>query len=88
MKSRKIQWDIDAWEDSLYWQKQDRKTLKRVNLIIQDICRNPFNGIEKPEQLKGSLAGFWSRRINDTDRIVYAVEEDDIFIISCKGHYK
>ncbi len=88
MPSRRIQWDADAWEDYLYWQQQDKKTLKRINLLIQDISRNPFEGMGKPEPLKGSLSGFWSRRINEADRIVYAVDDTNIFIFSCRGHYE
>ena len=83
-----IQWDFDAWEDYLYWQKQDKKTLKRLNLLIQDICRNPFDGIGKPEPMKGNLSGFWSRRIDETNRIVYAVQDDTIVIIACRTHYE
>lgn len=84
---RTIQWDFDAWEDYLYWQLNDKKTLKRINQLIKDICRNPFDGIGKPEALKGNLSGFWSRRIDGEYRIVYAVETDSIIIIACRGHY-
>lgn len=84
---RTIQWDFDAWEDYLYWQLNDKKTLKRINQLIKDICRNPFDGIGKPEALKGNLSGFWSRRIDGEHRIVYAVETDSIIIIACRGHY-
>ncbi len=87
MSTKIIQWDFDAWEEYLYWQAKDRKTLKRINQIIKDISRNPFDGIGKPEPLKGNLAGFWSRRINDEHRLVYVVENDKVLIISCKGHY-
>lgn len=87
MRIRKIQWDIDAWDDYTYWQTQDRKTLKRINQLVRDMSRNPFEGIGKPEPLKGTLTGFWSRRIDDENRIVYAVEEDNICIISCRKHY-
>lgn len=87
MQIRKIQWDYDAWEDYLYWQTQDKKTLKRINLIVNDISRDPFDGIGKPEPLKGNLVGFWSRRIDETNRIIYAVEEDTVLIFSCRGHY-
>lgn len=84
---RTIQWDFDAWEDYLYWQLNDKKTLKRINQLIKDICRNPFDGIGKPEALKGNLSGFWSRRIDGEHRIVYAVETNSIIIIACRGHY-
>lgn len=84
---RKLQWDIDAWEDYLYWQAQNKKILKRINQLVKDINRNPFEGIGKPEPLKGNLAGFWSRRIDEEHRLVYAVEDNAILIFSCKGHY-
>ena len=84
---RKI-WFDEAWEDYLYWQSQDRKTLKRVNAIIRDIERDNFNGIGKPEPLKGNFSGAWSRRIDDVNRVVYRVSGDVLEIISCKGHYE
>lgn len=87
MTSKKIQWDSDAWGDYLYWQKQDKKTLKRINLLIQDICRNPFEGIGKPEPLRERLAGLWSRRINDSDRLVYTIDGMSVIIFACRGHY-
>lgn len=87
MQTRIIQWDFDAWEDYLYWQSQDKKTLKRINQLIKDICRNPFEGIGKPEPLKGKLTGFWSRRITDEHRIIYVIEDNAVLIISCRGHY-
>ena len=77
----------DAWEDYLYWQTQDKKTLKRINQLLQDIERNGYNGICKPEPLRGDLSGFWSRRIDDEHRIVYRVTEDRVEIIQCRGHY-
>ena len=78
-------WDEEAWEDYLYWQTQDKKTLKRINLIIKDIQRNHFTGIGKPEPLKGNLAGYWSRRIDDKNRLVYIFKNGDIIISSCLG---
>lgn len=87
MPTRILQWDVDAWEDYLYWQSHDKKNLKRINQLIKDICRNPFEGIGKPEPLKGNLAGFWSRRIDDEHRVVYAIDDNRVLIISCKGHY-
>lgn len=87
MPLRFLQWDIDAWADYLYWKKNDKKNLKRINQLLTDIQRHPFDGIGKPEPLKGNLSGFWSRRIDDTHRIVYAVEKDTVIIIACKGHY-
>ena len=88
MPEKIIQWDIDAWTDYVYWQTQDRKTLKRINLLIKDISRSPFEGLGKPEPLKGSLTGFWSRRIDEENRLVYVVEEKVIILISCRGHYE
>ena len=80
-------WADEAWEDYLYWQTQDKKTLKRVNVLITDIEREPFAGIGKPEPLTGDLSGFWSRRIDDTNRIVYRIRDGALEIASCKGHY-
>ncbi|MDY4587147.1 MAG: Txe/YoeB family addiction module toxin [Oscillospiraceae bacterium] len=76
-----------GWEDYVYWQSQDKKTIKKINLLLQDICRNGYDGIGKPEPLKGDRSGFWSRRIDDANRIVYRVTEDAVEIIQCKGHY-
>lgn len=84
----KLLWDESAWEDYCYWQKQDKKTLKRINALIKDVQRNDYDGIGKPEPLKGSLSGWWSRRIDDENRIVYKQENDNIIIASCKGHYE
>ena len=80
-------WADEAWEDYLYWQTQDKKTLKRVNALITAIVREPFAGIGKPEPPKGDLSGFWSRRIDDTNRIVYRIRDGALEIASCKGHY-
>lgn len=80
-------WFDEAWEDYLYWQVQDKKTLKRINSLIKDAERNPFSGIGKPEPLKGNLSGFWSRRIDDTNRLVYRIQHDTLEILSCRGHY-
>ncbi len=77
----------NAWEDYLYWQKTNKKFLKRINLIIRDITRTPFEGIGKPEALKHSLSGYWSRRINDEHRIVYRVDDNNIYIAQCRYHY-
>ena len=81
-------WEDRAWEDYLHWQTQDKKTLKRINTLIQDIKRNPFDGIGKPEPLKGNLGGYWSRRIDGTNRIVYFERDGIIYIVSCRGHYE
>ena len=85
--SRDIKWDFDAWQDYLSWQNQNKNTLKRINELIKDMARDPFDGIGKPEALKGNLSGFYSRRINSEHRLVYAVDETTIYIIACKGHY-
>ena len=84
---RQVVWEDRAWDDYIYWQGQDRKTLKRINNIINDIKRNPFYGIGKPEPLKGNLSGYWSRRIDEVNRIVYYEDDNIIYIIACKGHY-
>ena len=86
MPSRVV-WTLAAWEDYLYWQTQDRKTLRRINMLIQDTLRSPFSGIGKPEPLKENLGGFWSRRIDDTHRLVYTVQGKDLAIIACRYHY-
>lgn len=78
----------EAWIDYIYWQTQDKKTLKRINNLIKDTERNPFEGIGKPEPLKGDLSGFWSRHIDDTNRFVYRINNDKLEILSCRGHYE
>lgn len=83
----RLLWEERAWEDYLYWQTQDKKALKRLNTLIKDIQRSPFEGIGKPEPLKGNLSGLWSRRIDDTNRIVYYEQNEIVYIIACKGHY-
>ncbi|GGW60261.1 Txe/YoeB family addiction module toxin [Alishewanella tabrizica] len=87
MSSTVLAWTDEAWQDYLYWQTQDRKTLKRINLLINDTKRSPFAGIGKPEPLKENLSGFWSCRIDDTNRLVYAVADQALTIISCRYHY-
>ena len=82
-----LSWTKEAWSDYVYWQSQDRKTLKRINKLILDSQRSPFEGIGKPEPLKENLSGFWSRRIDDTNRLVYAVDKTQITIIACRYHY-
>lgn len=77
----------NAWEDYLYWQKTDKKTLKRINLLIRDITREPFEGIGKPEPLKHALAGYWSRRISDEHRIVYKIHQDSLLVVQLRFHY-
>lgn len=76
-----------GWEDYLYWQTEDRKTLRKINMLLKDIERNGNEGIGKPEPLTGDLSGFWSRRINQKDRLIYALEMDQIIIIACRYHY-
>lgn len=83
---RKI-WYENAWDDYLFWQTQDKKTIKRINQLIRDTERSPFDGVGKPEPLKGELSGFWSRRIDDTNRLVYRIVDDTLEILSCRGHY-
>ncbi|GHV01577.1 Txe/YoeB family addiction module toxin [Clostridia bacterium] len=80
-------WHDRAWEDYLYWQTQDRKTLKRINALLKDMDRNPFVGLGKPEPLTGDLQGFWSRRIDETNRIIYKVADGQLIIVQCSGHY-
>lgn len=84
---RKI-WFDEAWEDYIYWQTQDRKTLKRINMLLKDIERGNFDGIGKPEPLKDDMSGFWSRRIDDVNRLVYRIRGDVLEIVSCRGHYE
>ncbi len=83
----RLAWTPAAWEDYVYWQGQDRKTLKRINLLIRETLRNPFDGIGKPEPLRENLSGFWSRRIDDTNRLVYVVDGTDLTVIACRYHY-
>lgn len=84
----RLLWEDRAWEDYIYWQAQDRKTLKRINLLIKNIQRDIYKGIGKPEPLKENLSGWWSRRIDETNRIVYYEQGGIIYIVSCRGHYK
>ncbi len=85
---RKLAWGSKAWQDYLYWQVQDKKTVKRINRLIQDTLSDPFEGIGKPEPLKENLSGFWSRRIDETNRLVYVVDDNYLTIISCRYHYE
>ena len=80
-------WFDEAWEDYLYWQIQDKKIIKRINLLIKDVERNYYDGIGKPEPLKGNLSGWLSRRIDDTNRLVYRINNNILEIVSCKTHY-
>ncbi len=80
--------DDDAWEDYLYWQTQDKKTLKRINKLISDIERNGYDGLAKSEPLKGRLSGYWSKRIDEKNRIVFKIEGNHIKILQCGSHYR
>ncbi|MBQ6418926.1 MAG: Txe/YoeB family addiction module toxin [Synergistaceae bacterium] len=83
----KLLWDEQGWNDYIEWQDNDRKTLKKINALLKDIQRNPYDGIGKPEPLKEDLSGWWSRRIDSANRIVYREKDGVIVIASCKGHY-
>ncbi len=85
---RKLAWTDKAWTEYAYWQFEERKSLKRINRIIEQCLRHPFEGIGKPEALGKNLSGFWSRRISNEHRLVYAVDDDFITIISCRFHYE
>ena len=87
MSNRLLSWTDEAWNSYVYWQTQDKKTLKRINKLISDVKRSPFEGIGKPEPLKENLSGLWSRRIDDTNRLVYTVDDTAITVISCRYHY-
>jgi toxin YoeB len=76
-----------AWQDYVWWQTQDKKTLRRINQLIEATLRDPFDGLGKPEALRENLSGFWSRRIDDANRLVYAVEVEQIVVVSCRYHY-
>ena len=80
-------WSDEAWDDYLVWQFEDKKIVKRINALIKDIERNPFDGIGKPEPLKENLSGYWSRRIDTEHRLVYRVNDNSIEIAQCKYHY-
>lgn len=77
----------NGWDDYIYWQTEDRKTLRKINQLIEDISRSGNEGAGKPEALSGNLAGFWSRRINDKDRLIYKIDNENIYILACRYHY-
>ena len=77
-----------GWEDYSFWLEKDTRTLKKVHQLLKDIDRSPFDGLGKPEPLKFELSGYWSRRINETDRLIYKVEKETIIVIACKSHYQ
>ncbi len=83
----KLTWSLHAWEDYVYWQQNDKKLLKRINTLIKDIVRNPFDGIGDPEPLKHNWSGYWSRRINREHRLVYKIEDSTVIIAQCRYHY-
>ena len=84
---RAIRFVPDAWQAYLYWQRQDKKTLRRINALIEDAAREPFTGLGKPEPLRGNLSGYWSRRIDDTHRLVYRATDEELVVIACRFHY-
>ena len=83
----KLLWEERAWGDYLYWQMQDRRTLKRINDLLKDVQRNAYEGIGKPEPLRENLSGCWSRRIDETNRLVYRIQDGSLYILACRGHY-
>ena len=82
-----FQFSSQAWDEYLLWQATDKKIVKKINELLQDIIRGGYSGIGKPEPLKGELSGYWSRRIDEKNRLVYKVENETVFILQCKGHY-
>jgi len=84
---RNISWTPTGWDDYVFWQTEDKKTLKRINKLLDSTVRTPFEGIGKPEALVANLAGYWSRRIDDANRLVYAVDDNQITVIQCRYHY-
>jgi len=86
-KPSRLTWTLEAWDDYQYWQNQDRKTLRRINRLIQDCLQHPFEGIGKPEPLRENLAGFWSRRIDECHRLVYCLQNGELAIVACRYHY-
>ena len=82
-----LAWTLEAWKDYVYWQGQDRKTMNRINRLLDDMLRSPFAGIGKPKPLREDGSGFWSRRIDDANRLVYAFEDGLVTIVGCRGHY-
>jgi toxin YoeB len=83
----KLTWSQEAWDDYLYWQETDKRMVKKINELIKDAKRTPFEGKGKPEPLKHNLAGFWSRRITEEHRLVYAVTDDALLVAACRYHY-
>lgn len=85
--SKNVKFTANAWDDYVYWQGLDKRTLKRINALIQECQRNPYMGTGKPEQLSANLAGYWSRRIDEKNRLVYTVKDDTLIIVACRYHY-
>jgi toxin YoeB len=85
--TRRVLFTPDARDDYVYWQGQDKKTLKRINRLIKEVQRTPFEGIGKPEPLLGNLSGFWSRRIDDANRLVYESTDEQVNVVACRYHY-
>lgn len=85
--ARRVVWTLEAWDDYIFWQSQDKKTLKRINRLIGEALRTPFEGVGKLEALRENLSGFWSRRIDETNRLVYAADDRTLTIVSCRYHY-
>ena len=83
----KLLWEERAWVDYLYWQMQDRKTLNQINDLLKDVQRNAYEGIGKPEPLRENLSGCWSRRIDETNRLVYRIQDGSLYTLACRGHY-
>jgi toxin YoeB len=84
---KKVTFHPEAWEEYLYWQREDRQILRRISQLVADTCRNGNEGIGKPEPLRGDLSGFWSRRINQEHRLIYAITTDEMMIVACRFHY-
>ncbi len=82
-----VLWHESGWDDYIWWQSQDKKTLKRINSLIKDMQRTPYEGLGKPEPLKENLTGWWSRRIDEANRIVYRVKDNALVIAACRNHY-
>lgn len=87
LMGRKLAWTEAAWSDYVYWQGQDKKTLKRINLLIADTLKTPYTGTGKPEMLRDTLSGFWSRRIDELHRLLYAVDGRCVIVVACRYHY-
>ena len=85
--SRNISFTTRAWDDYIYWQGQDKKTLRRINALVEASARDPFDGIGKPEQLLGDMSGLWSRRIDERHRLIYAADDDTLTVLVCRYHY-